>query len=55
MWGEQALEIDQEFSFGHVKFQILISYPSRNNEREIESGFCEQLNFRYKFGNCQHI
>lgn len=35
MWGEQDLKTD-EFSFGHVKFQILTRHPSENGEQEIE-------------------
>lgn len=36
MWGEQDLKTDEEFSFGHVKFQILTTHPSENGEQEIE-------------------
>lgn len=42
MWGEKALEIDQEFRFGYCKFHILIRYPSGNSEQEIE---CLNLDF----------
>lgn len=40
--GEQALETDQKFKFGHIKFQILIRYPSIDGEQEIE---CLSLDF----------